>query len=80
MTSKGQITIPKEIREALGLKPSDRVIVTIEKGCALLKPLHGNILDLGGSVKVSAKEKKADFRKIREKVREEMAKGVAKEG
>jgi antitoxin PrlF len=29
MTSKGQITIPKEIREALELKPGDKVALTI---------------------------------------------------
>lgn len=30
ITTKGQVTIPKEIREALGLREGDRVIFLIE--------------------------------------------------
>lgn len=74
ITSKGQITIPKDIRDKLKLKPSDRVVVTIEDDRAVLKPVHGNILDIGGSVKISTREKPIDFKKVRAKVR----KGVAK--
>lgn len=30
LTSKGQVTIPKEIRDILGLKPGDRVVFVLE--------------------------------------------------
>jgi antitoxin PrlF len=30
ITSKGQITIPKEVRDRLGLKPGDRVEIYVE--------------------------------------------------
>ncbi len=30
ITSKGQITIPKEVRDRLGLKPGDRVEIYLE--------------------------------------------------
>lgn len=80
LTSKGQITIPKDIRDKLELKPSDRVIFTIENDHAVLKPIRGNILDIGGSVKVSAKVKAADFKKIREKVRRSLAKNAVERG
>jgi len=30
LTSKGQITIPKEVRERLGLKDQDRVLFTVD--------------------------------------------------
>jgi AbrB family looped-hinge helix DNA binding protein len=37
MTSKGQTTIPKEIREKLGLKPGDRIhFVTLPDGTVRL--------------------------------------------
>jgi len=43
MTSKGQLTIPKEIRDKLGLKAGDFLRAQVEKGHILLKPLpHKN--------------------------------------
>ncbi|MEK6651591.1 MAG: AbrB/MazE/SpoVT family DNA-binding domain-containing protein [Nitrospirota bacterium] len=74
LTSKGQMTIPKEVRKALNLKPLERVIIVVEGNHAVIKPLTGNILDIGGSIKVSGKEKPIDFRKIREEVKKKIAK------
>ncbi|WKT58877.1 AbrB/MazE/SpoVT family DNA-binding domain-containing protein [Candidatus Nitrosotenuis chungbukensis] len=37
VTTKGQITIPKEIREKLNLKEGDRVIFVIEGGQATIR-------------------------------------------
>lgn len=39
ISSKGQITIPKEVREFLKLKPGDRVKIEVKEGVAILKPL-----------------------------------------
>jgi AbrB family looped-hinge helix DNA binding protein len=39
MTSKGQITIPVEVRKRLGLDQGDRVEFTLEDGAAVLRPL-----------------------------------------
>ena len=39
MTSKGQITIPVEVRKRLGLGHGDRVEFTVEDGAAVLRPL-----------------------------------------
>lgn len=36
MTSKGQVTIPKEIRERLGLKEGDRLVFQFDKQGRLL--------------------------------------------
>jgi len=77
LTSKGQITVPKEVRKALNLKPSEKVIVVVEGDQAVIKPLKGNILDIGGSVKIPDNEKPVDFRKIREKVRKKVAEKTA---
>jgi len=39
ITFKGQVTIPKEVREALGIEEGDSVIFMVEKDRAILKPL-----------------------------------------
>ena len=77
LTSKGQMTIPKEVREALNLKPSEKVIIVVEGNHAVIKPLRGNILDIGGSIKIAAEEKPADFHKVREEVKKKVAKKTA---
>lgn len=59
MTSKGQVTIPKEVRDDLGIRPGDDVqfvrdhgIVRIRKGSvdfdAAYKKWAGYLGDLGG--------------------------------
>ena len=40
MTSKGQVTIPQEIRQRLGLKEGDKVIFVVEGGVTVLKPVR----------------------------------------
>jgi AbrB family looped-hinge helix DNA binding protein len=78
LTSKGQMTIPKEVRKALNLKPSGKIVIMVDGDQAILKPLKGNILDIGGSIAIPDSEKPADFRKIREEVRKRVAKKVAR--
>lgn len=39
VTSKGQVTVPKAVRDRLGLREQDQVIFTIEDGKATLTPL-----------------------------------------
>jgi AbrB family looped-hinge helix DNA binding protein len=42
ITSKGQVTIPQEVRHALGLEPGDEVeIVVGEDGEARIRPAKG---------------------------------------
>jgi antitoxin PrlF len=73
LTPKGQMTIPKEVRNALNLKPSEKVVIVMEGDHAVIKPLRGNILDIGGSIKIPAKGKPIDFRKVRGEVRKKVA-------
>lgn len=52
VTSKGQITIPKEIREKLRLRTGDRVCFTEQAdGTVTVRPQNRSILDLVGSLK-----------------------------
>ena len=52
MTSKGQLTIPKAVREALLLDTGDQVDIELTgDGAALLRPPHPAIKNLFGAVK-----------------------------
>jgi AbrB family looped-hinge helix DNA binding protein len=41
VTSKGQVTIPIEVREQLGIMPGDSVEFSVEDGVALLRRAEG---------------------------------------
>ncbi|MHB8574123.1 MAG: AbrB/MazE/SpoVT family DNA-binding domain-containing protein [Dehalococcoidia bacterium] len=45
ITSKGQVTIPKRVREALGLRAGDKLIFLVEKGGAYVHPVHRRTAD-----------------------------------
>ncbi len=76
LTSKGQMTIPKEVRKALNLKPAEKVVIVVEGDQAIIKPLRGSILDIGGTINIGDQEKPIHFRKVREKVRKQVARGA----
>jgi antitoxin PrlF len=48
MTSKGQITIPKSVRDALGLKVGTTLTVVVDDGKAVLSPRSVRAIDLAG--------------------------------
>ena len=75
ITRKGQITIPKVIRDRLGVKEGEKVLFVMRGEEVILKVVKGTILDLKGSVKSSARPE--DFEKIRQSVRRSVAKKVA---
>jgi antitoxin PrlF len=39
LTSKGQITVPIDVRRRLGLRQGDRVAFDVEDGTAVMRPL-----------------------------------------
>jgi antitoxin PrlF len=53
VTSKGQVTVPKVVRDALGIRDGDEVIFRVEGDRAVLARMP-NFLDLAGSVSVPA--------------------------
>ena len=52
LTSKGQTTIPKEIRDSLGLKAQDRLNFTLmPNGTVIMRAKNKSILDLADIIK-----------------------------
>jgi antitoxin PrlF len=49
LTTKGQITIPKEVRDHLGVETGDRLsFVVQEDGTVIVKPITRHVRELGG--------------------------------
>ncbi len=48
MTSKGQLTIPKQVRDELGLKTGTRFHVTVRGREVIVRPKNGKLADLAG--------------------------------
>lgn len=56
VTSKGQITIPKVVRDELGLREGDRVAFRVlEDGSVIVEPETIDLLDLKGALKPKRK-------------------------
>ena len=51
ITSKGQITLPKEVREHLHVGEGDRVVFQLGKGEVTVRPLDGSVEDLFGMLR-----------------------------
>lgn len=79
ITSKGQITIPKKIREYLSLKSHEKVnFIPYGKDKVILTPIRGTILDLKGILKHKVKGP-IDFHALREKMKTKVAKETMEE-
>ena len=49
ITSKGQVTLPKPIRDRLDLRAGDRIAFSMEDdGRLLVTPVTGSVMDLAG--------------------------------
>jgi antitoxin PrlF len=76
VTSKGQVTIPNEIRKKLGISKDDRIDFILEEGRAVLVPVK-ILKDLRGAVKARVEgglpEERAKAKAaVAARVREEM--------
>jgi AbrB family looped-hinge helix DNA binding protein len=77
LTKKGQVTIPKEIRNILGIKEHDKVMFFKKDGDIIVKHVKGDVFDLRGSLKSLTKPN--DFEKIRSITRKSVAKKIIEE-
>jgi antitoxin PrlF len=51
MTTKGQVTVPREIRDRLGLKSGDKMVFTmLSDGTVVMRPKTRRLADLAGSL------------------------------
>ncbi len=48
LTRKGQVTIPKEVRDALRLRPFDKIEFAVEDGEATLRKARRTLADIAG--------------------------------
>jgi antitoxin PrlF len=68
LTSKGQITVPKAVRDTLALKPGDRVLFRVEDNRAIIARTT-DFLDLAGTVAVPPAKRGASWDEIRREAR-----------
>ncbi|MCC6944108.1 MAG: AbrB/MazE/SpoVT family DNA-binding domain-containing protein [Thermomicrobiales bacterium] len=67
VTSKGQITVPKPIRDSLAIDSGDSVLFTVEDGrVTSVDAVHGGIEDLFGKFKPVPGADTSDFDRIRQ--------------
>lgn len=75
VTSKGQITIPREVRELLGIQTGSVILFEQEEERVIIHPAR-TIRDYKGHLKVKAKG--VDFDEIRRATKKAVAKRVMK--
>ena len=72
VTSRGQTTLPKAVREALGLKPGDRLTYVIEEGCVRIRRPR-SILELAGMLEEYATDPPMTLEEMDEAIAEAAA-------
>ena len=82
VTRKGQITVPIEIRKALGIEVGDKVAVSLdeENGAlhANLRPVR-SVADMTFGI-ITPRKRPEDIKELRKLAIEEMAENAASEG
>jgi AbrB family looped-hinge helix DNA binding protein len=77
VSSKGQLTIPKPVREALNLGPGAKVLFTLHDGSAELAPISGDIQQWRGALQTEGADTSSE--EIQEHVRRAIAEEVVRE-
>ncbi len=75
LTSKGQTTIPKKVREHLGLNPGDRIeFIITNEGNVVLKANLRDVSELRGSLAHLAKKKPVSIEDMNKAIKERFKK------
>jgi AbrB family looped-hinge helix DNA binding protein len=72
LTSKGQVTIPKPVREALDLREGDEIVFRVERSRAVIAKTP-NFLELAGSVGVPAAKRGTSWDDVLRRTRQQRA-------
>jgi AbrB family looped-hinge helix DNA binding protein len=78
VTSKGQVTIPVEIRRLLGVTPHTKVAFIVENGQVRIAPAGSVVKRTAGAIKGPKSAKSAT--KLREAAERAIAEGVVERG
>ncbi len=68
VTSKGQVTVPKAVRDALGIRDGDEVIFRVEGKRAVLSRTT-DFLDLAGTISVPAAKRNVAWDEVLRRTR-----------
>ena len=68
LTSKGRLTIPKALRDALHLEAGSQIILQVVGERAALPPTR-NFLELAGSIAIPATKRSAPWGEVRRQTR-----------
>ena len=77
LTKKSQVTLPKQIRDFLGVKAGEQISFVIEDNTVKIFPIKSKLEENFGKVKPI--QKPEDFKQIREFVEQKISKEAANE-
>lgn len=72
MTSKGQVTVPKSVRDALDIRAGDEVLFRVEGNQAVLARIP-EFLELAGTVQVPAEKRNVAWDQVMRQTRRRRA-------
>jgi antitoxin PrlF len=72
ITSKGQVTVPKAVRDALGISEGDEVVFRVEGNRAVLARTK-DFLDLAGTIQVPASTRNVAWSEVVRRTRADRA-------
>jgi AbrB family looped-hinge helix DNA binding protein len=74
LTSKGQVTIPKSVRDTLGLREGDKLLFRVDGARAVIAKTP-DLLELAGSVPVPADKRGTPWDEVLRRTRASRASG-----
>ncbi|MBI2247604.1 MAG: AbrB/MazE/SpoVT family DNA-binding domain-containing protein [Armatimonadetes bacterium] len=75
VTTKGQVTIPKPVRDQLGIGDADIVEFEVKRGEAVLRPVQRSFLSRFASIPPSRRPE--SWKQVRRRVAKDVARRIA---